>query len=137
MPKKMFYTYHQDGTLPMPGSDEIFVFGSNERGIHGKGAALVAKDLYQAQTSLYAGLTSSRSYAIPTKDRFIQTLPLFIIKRYIAIFIAFTLDNPNKKFFITRVGCGLAGYKDSDIAPLFKGSSQNCSFPVQWRRWLQ
>jgi hypothetical protein len=125
--------YHIDGSQPK--SNQIFVFGSNEAGRHGAGAAKAAKLHFGAEYGNGYGL-QGQSYAIPTKDSRIQTLPLEDISRYINEFKAFAKDNPHITFFVTRIGCGLAGYDDSDIAPMFVGSPNNCSFAKQWETYL-
>ena len=135
MPKLRKYKYHKDGTLPENIKDFILVFGSNTRGAHGKGAALIAKDLFGAEYGVGIGLTG-RSYAIPTKDRFIRTLPLLNIKHYIEAFKDFTFNRPDVNFWITGVGCGLAGYSASQIAPYFIGCNTNCNFPHTWIQFL-
>lgn len=123
--------FHQDGTRPS--KDQIFVFGSNEAGVHGAGAAAFALER-GAVWGQGSGIQGS-TYAIPTKDHDIRTLRLSIITVYVNLFIQFTKDNPNLKFFVTRVGCGLAGYTDNQIAPLFKGAV-NCSFAEEWTPYL-
>ena len=134
--KRIPYTYHQDGDVPDPERGAIFVFGSNLAGLHGLGAALVAKHMFGAEQGVGQGLTGS-TYAIPTKDRWIRTLDLYTVKRNISEFVRFTNEHPELKFFVTRVGCGLARYKSSDIAPMFRGAASNCSFAKQWRPFLQ
>src|SRR5690554_5287689 len=129
----MFCKTHNDGELPQQG--EIFVFGSNLAGRHGKGAAKVARAQYGAVYGVGEGLTG-RAYAIPTKDVYIKTLPLFSIKAYIREFVLFAQEHPEMTFFLTRVGCGLAGYTDEQIAPLFKGVGENVSVPEEWVKWL-
>jgi hypothetical protein len=126
--------FHRDGTKPM--RDEIFVFGSNLAGIHGAGAALEAKRSFGAIQGNGIGYCNY-SYAIPTKDHNIQTMSLGTIKPYIDAFLVFARENPNTEFWLTRVGCGLAGYDDSDIAPMFCGASENCSFPDKWKKILE
>ncbi len=79
-------------------NDEIFVFGSNLSGIHGKGAALIAKQKYGAIQGQGWGLQGN-SFAIPTKDQNIKTLPLYKIKIFIDTFFLFAKSNPDKKFF--------------------------------------
>ena len=128
------YTYHPDGTAPAP--DEIFVFGSNLSGIHGAGAAKAAVDKYGAILGVGQGLVG-RSYALPTKDERIQTLRLERVELFVAAFKQHAIDNPDKKYFVTRVGCGLAGYVDEDIAPMFRGAPPNCNFPEEWRAYLE
>lgn len=126
-------TFHKDFDLPTNG--EIFVFGSNLAGVHGAGAAKIAKEKYGAIWGVEEGFVGS-SFAIPTKNRKIQTLPIVpYIERNVKEFIRFTQFHPSMKFFVTRVGCGLAGYSDSQIAPLFVGAI-NCSFPEEWREFL-
>ncbi|HDR9105386.1 TPA: DUF4326 domain-containing protein [Burkholderia vietnamiensis] len=142
-------TFHADGTLPMEMEKQVFVFGSNLAGRHGKGAAAVASEQFGAQTGVGAG-RQGRSYGIPTKDgRPLpgnprpslsdpkQTLSLETIKSFIAEFIGYAKAHPDERFFVTRIGCGLAGYEDKDVAPLFAAAPLNCSFPEDWRPWLQ
>ena len=124
--------YHRDKTLPA--KDEVFVFGSNLAGVHGAGAAKQAIQ-YGARWGQGAG-AMGRCYAIPTKDHDIKTMSLERIKPYIHRFVKLTHEYPNVKFFVTRVGCGLAGFKDADIAPLFRGCNENCNFPEQWELFL-
>lgn len=109
----------------------IFVFGSNLSGIHGAGAALFAKQNHGAIYGVGVG-RQGNSYAIPTKDWQIQTLPLSAIKPYVEEFIKYATENPTLEFQVTRIGCGLAGYKNEDIAPMFKGVPSNCKMPLEW-----
>jgi hypothetical protein len=110
----------------------IFVFGSNESGRHGKGAALTA---YQEHGAVYGEGEGffGQSYAIPTKDRDLESLSLRRIKKNVERFIEFAKVNPEKSFKVTRIGCGLAGYRDEEIAPFFKGAPENCNLPEGWR----
>ena len=96
---------------------EIFVFGSNLAGIHGAGAAALAKK-WGAKNKVGEGL-SGKTYAIPTKDAKIRTLSVRAISHYVNTFIDFAKDNPSLIFLVTEIGCGLAGYEPEDIAPLF------------------
>lgn len=114
---------------------EIFVFGSNLAGRHGKGAALEAVKKHGAKYGVGVGPKGS-SYAIPTKDRNLKTLPLTQIKGYVDAFLAWARGNPNLTFNVTRVGCGLAGYKDEDIAPFFRDAPANCKLDLLWERLL-
>ena len=109
----------------------IFVFGSNEAGIHGKGAA---KDAYRFHGAVWGcGVGHyGESYAIPTKDTRIRTLPLSDIKHYVAQFKRYAGAHPELVFKVTRIGCGLAGYTNEIIAPMFIGSSPNCLFDKAW-----
>lgn len=112
----------------------IFVFGSNLAGRHGKGAALTAYRQHGAVYGEGVGLYGN-SYAIPTKDENLVTLPLHKIKKYVDVFIRFAELNPDMKFEVTRIGCGFAGYEDSDIAPMFVNAPSNCILPVGWRTY--
>jgi len=112
----------------------VFVFGSNRAGRHGAGAALYAREHHGAQLGLGEGM-SGTSYAIPTKDKHILTLPLDQIKEHVRIFLEFASLHPELKFDITRVGCGLAGYTDDRIAPLFYSAPANCYFPREWEEY--
>lgn len=109
----------------------VFVFGSNLAGRHGAGAAWQAKRHWGAVTGVGTGL-AGHSYAIPTKDIRLRTLPLAAIKTSVTGFLTYTANFPNLIFLVTRVGCGLAGYSDADIAPLFKGAPANVKLPVEW-----
>ena len=109
----------------------IFVFGSNLAGRHGKGAALYAKQHKGARYGQGVGLQGN-SYAIPTKDQNIKTLPLETIKIYIDEFIKFAINNPDLTFEVTKIGCGLAGYMPKDIAPMFKGVPGNVLLPQEF-----
>lgn len=109
----------------------IFVFGSNLAGRHGAGAALFAQQHHGAVYGKGVG-PQGNAYAIPTKDGSLKTLPLEKIRHYVEGFIVYAKLYPTLRFQVTRVGCGLAGYKDSDIAPLFKGVPPNCEMPTEW-----
>jgi hypothetical protein len=111
---------------------QIFVFGSNLAGRHGAGAAAAALRLYGAIYGVGVGLQGN-SYGIPTKDARVQTLPLSAISGYVHQFIAFAGQHPTWVFNVTRIGCGLAGYTDSDIAPMFHDAPANCNLPEGWR----
>lgn len=98
--------------------DEIFVFGSNYAGRHGKGAALLAYKKFGAKIGQGTGLMG-RSYGIATKDRNLKVLSLNQIEIQIDRFIRFAENNRHLTFLVTEIGCGLAGYKVKQIAPLF------------------
>lgn len=99
-------------------SNQVFVFGSNEAGIHGAGAAKLAFDKFGAKWGKGYGM-HGRSFAIPTKDKQIYTLPLKAISDYVSSFIDYASVNSEIDFLVTEIGCGLAGYRVTDIAPLF------------------
>lgn len=98
--------------------NELFVFGSNLSGRHGDGAAKIAMK-FGAMYGNGNGL-QGKTYAIPTKSKEIKTLSLTEIEQHVKQFILFAEENPNKKFLVTAIGCGLAGYVAEDIAPFFK-----------------
>lgn len=110
----------------------IFVFGSNLAGRHGKGAALHARKEHGAVLGVGVG-RQGNSYAIPTKDYYLRTLPLSQIKPFVDGFLEYAHQNPYLEFQVTRIGCGLAGYSDEDISPMFKFAPDNCSLPDGWR----
>lgn len=93
--------------------NEIFVFGSNLAGAHGGGAARMAYRRFGAVWGIGVGLTG-RTYAIPTMQGGVDT-----IKSYVDQFIAFAREHRQLTFLVTRIGCGIAGFSDRDIAPLF------------------
>lgn len=95
-------------------ADEVFVFGSNLAGMHGGGAAYVAFQKFGAVMGCGVGLRG-QSYAIPTMQGGVET-----IKPYVDEFISFAKSRPDLFFYVTRIGCGIAGFRDKDIAPLFK-----------------
>lgn len=106
----------------------IFVFGSNLAGRHGKGAALEARKHYGAVYGQGEGL-QGQSYAIPTKDGDLLTLPLPVIRESVTRFKTFAASRPDLTFQVTAIGCGLAGYTPGDIAPMFAGAPANCMLP--------
>uniref|UniRef100_A0AAU6VZ10 ADP-ribosylglycohydrolase n=1 Tax=Pseudomonas phage Arace01 TaxID=3138526 RepID=A0AAU6VZ10_9VIRU len=113
----------------------VFVFGSNAAGIHGAGAAKVAWKQHGARYGKGYGHHGD-TFAIPTKDEHIETLPLPRIEQYVQGFLAYAKDHRKLTFQVTRIGCGLAGYKDKDIAPLFKDAPLNCQFDEAWKPFL-
>lgn len=98
-------------------ADEIFVFGSNLAGMHGGGAAYIAFQKFGAVMGCGVGLRG-QSYAIPTMQGGVET-----IKPYVDEFITFAKSRPDLFFYVTRIGCGIAGFRDKDIAPLFKDAA--------------
>lgn len=116
-------------------SEAVFVFGSNLAGRHGAGAALFAHDVYEAEYGVGVGRTG-HAYAIPTKDANIETLSLKDIAEHVTNFLNYAEQHQDENFFVTRIGCGLAGYQDKDIAPFFKGAPGNCIFDIKWKSYL-
>ena len=93
--------------------NEIFVFGSNLAGMHGGGAAWIAYERFGAIMGQGVGL-QDQSYAIPTMQGGVET-----IKPYVDEFIEFASKHPEYKFLVTKIGCGIAGFRVEEIAPLF------------------
>lgn len=110
----------------------IFVFGSNLAGRHGKGAALFAREHHGAQYGVGVGRTVN-SYAIPTKGFNMRPLSLEQIYAHVQEFIRYAEVNPDLEFQVTRVGCGLAGYTDEQIGPMFITAPSNCHLPDEWK----
>jgi hypothetical protein len=113
----------------------IFVFGSNLAGRHGKGAALWAKRMHGAVYGQGEG-PQGDSYAIPTKNEKLKTLPVLVIGAYVNRFLAYARAHPDLVFEVTPIGCGLAGYKPDDIAPLFAWAPANVNLPIEFRAVL-
>lgn len=116
-------------------SEEIFVFGSNLAGRHGKGAALYARKHYGAVLGVGRGLTG-RSYAIPTKDASLHTLPLDSVRMYVNEFITYARNSNHMQFMLTPIGCGLAGYTADQIAPMFRNAPPNVFLPNEFKKVL-
>lgn len=111
--------------------EPIFVFGSNLAGRHGAGAALFARKHHGAKYGFGVGLQGN-SYAIPTKDENLRPLPLDRIRHYVAEFVAFAVAMPHKRFKLTAIDCGLAGYTPADIAPMFRNAPPNVEMPPEF-----
>ena len=108
--------------------NEIFVFGSNLRGLHGGGAARIANLKFGAIIGQGVGL-QGQSYAIPTMQGGVET-----IRPYVDEFIDFAKQHPELTFLVTRIGCGIAGFTDDEISPLFAQAHEvdNIVLPEGW-----
>ena len=106
-------------------ANEVFVFGSNLQGHHYGGAARIANEKFGAIFGQGVGL-QGQSYAIPTMQGGIET-----IRPYVDEFIEFAKQHPELIFYVTRIGCGIAGFQDSEIAPLFTAAvgMENVALP--------
>lgn len=113
----------------------IFVFGSNEAGRHGRGAALTASKQYGAITGTGFG-PMNNCFAIPTKDWRLETLPVEDIAFYVRRFIVYARVNSTLQFQVTALGTGLAGIPAKAMAELFKYAPPNCLFDEAWREFL-
>ena len=108
--------------------NEIFVFGSNLKGMHGGGAAYIAYRKFGAIMGQGVGL-QGQSYAIPTMQGGVET-----ICPYVDEFIQFAKEHQNLTFLVTRIGCGIAGFTDNEISPLFEKAHdvKNIVLPPGW-----
>ena len=112
---------------------EVFVFGSNLQGYHGGGAARTAMKQFGAEWGVGVGPTG-QCYAIPTMQGGVET-----IKPYVDEFLAYAQGHPDTRFLVTRIGCGIAGFKDAEIAPLFSQAVNlpNVALPKSWWSLLE
>jgi hypothetical protein len=113
--------------------DEVFVFGSNLAGLHGGGAARAAYNKFGAVWGQGIGM-QGQSYAIPTMQGGVET-----IAPYVDEFIEYAGSHPEKRFLVTEIGCGIAGFKPEEIAPLFSGAIgiENISLPRRFWEVLE
>ena len=109
--------------------NEIFVFGSNLQGYHGGGAARLAMNKWGAVWGQGTGL-QGQTYAIPTMQGGTET-----IRPYIDQFIKFAQNDPERTFLVTEIGCGIAGFRPADIAPLFKNAINIPNIWLPQRFW--
>lgn len=113
----------------------IFVFGSNEAGRHGKGAALYARENHGAMNGQGYGL-QGMSFGIPTKGKNLEVLSLEQIQTYINAFLDFAALSPELLFMVTPIGTGLAGYDRHSIMRLFRKADfpvpSNVVFTKEW-----
>ena len=114
-------------TALQPG--EIFVFGSNLEGQHGGGAALLAYKKWGAIWGQGVGL-QGQTYGIPTMHGGVET-----IAPYVDEFIRFAQEHPELIFLVTEIGCGIAGFRPEEIAPLFKKAIQVENIHLPQRFW--
>lgn len=124
----------------MDTNNMVFVFGSNTAGIHGAGAAKYARFNKGAELGVGEGLTGM-AYALPTKHRGnggrLITSHISSVAKAVQRFMDFARENSDMSFQVTRIGCGLAGFHDSEIAPLFRDAPDNCYFDTAWTSWLK
>lgn len=118
-------------------SQEVFVFGSNPEGRHGKGAALQARLYHGAIYGQPRGL-QGRSYAIVTKElrSWMPKIQLSSIADEVHIFLLFAKEHPSLTFNVSPIGCGLAGFTPADIAPMFRNAPPNVILPPSFKEIL-
>lgn len=114
-------------------NNEIFVFGSNLKGLHGGGAARIAYQKFGAQWGKGVGM-QGKCYAIPTMHGGVE-----VIKPYVEDFIEFALSHKEYTFLVTRIGCGIAGFSANEIAPLFAKAinAENILLPMDFVQVLE
>lgn len=118
-------TTHDDGSIASLAVGEIIVVGTNIMGLHAGGAAKYACERFGLVWGCGEGL-SGQTYALSTMEG------LDWLNESVEDFIKFAQHNPNLTFYLTRVGCGIAGYRDDQIAPLFKDAPSNVIKPKGW-----
>lgn len=132
----MTYQYHDESIVKTLPKDTVFVFGSNLAGKHHGGAAAIAVEHFGALLGVGRGW-SGQSFAIPTMNEHLQQMPLSQIQHYVDDFKIYTKNHPKNKYFLTAIGCGIAGYTVEEIAPMFKGISRNVIFPQSFRPFVE
>lgn len=118
--------------------NEIFVFGSNLNGAHGAGAAYTAYKSFGAEMGVGEGMTG-QCYALPTKDKNMEPVKSRALYFSLQELRKEIIANPDKHFLITRIGCGLAGFKDYEVAPLMQDfmELENVSLPKEFIEILE
>lgn len=120
------------GNITRLAKNEVFVFGSNEKGLHYGGAAKTAYERFGAVMGEGVGL-QGMSYAIPSMGG------LAAMGEYVKDFCEYVKAHPEKHFFVTEIGCGIAGYEPSEVAPLFEKCRdlENVSLPSSFWAFIQ
>lgn len=133
--RKRYILHYAQGYYRELPDDFIFVFGSNLRGAHGKGAAECAKNYFGAIYGKGEGI-QGQSYAVPTKDHNIKTRDISDIRPAVDRLIEFANANKHKVFIITELGTGLARLDPGSMAGLFYRAPLNCVLPFEWGEYL-
>ena len=110
----------------------VLVFGSNEAGKHAGGAAYYARNHWGAVSGVGFG-PQGKSFAIPTMDWDMHPLSLTAISHYVERFLRYARVNPEMQFLVTAVGCGIAGFSEDQIKPMFADAPPNCILPAGWQ----
>jgi hypothetical protein len=118
-------------TSEMNDGKHCFVFGANEIGVHGAGAALEARKYWSAILHCGEG-PQGQSYAIPTKVNLSTVRELADINISVCEFISYATEHPELTFLVTKIGCGYAGFSEDQIKPMFENAPENCVLPVGW-----
>jgi len=113
------------------GENQIFVFGSNLAGKHNGGGARVAVEKFGAVYGQAVGI-QGQSYAIPTLGFDFEKISLTEIRYYVDLFFNYAYNHPQFEFLVTKIGCGIAGYDISEIAPLLLNPFKNIILPEEF-----
>ena len=124
-----------DGITKPETEKPIFVFGSNLSGDHAGGAARFAYLHHGADMGVGEGMTGN-SYALPTVGEDFCVMSLDDVREHVAMFLKNARFWSEQEFQVTRIGCGIAGFRDSDIAPMFADAPANCLFDEAWKPFL-
>lgn len=116
-------------------NNDVYVFGSNLEGIHGRGQALEAHDRWGAKYGIGEGPTG-RAYALPTKKTPYIRLSLKEIGSHVEKFLHYAGQHPEQRFLVQRIGTGSAGYTDYEIAPFFIEAPNNVILPEGWNKLI-
>jgi hypothetical protein len=111
---------------------EVFVFGSNQAGRHAGGAARLARERFGAQEGVGEGLTG-QCYAFPTLTAAFERVTRAALEASRDRFFNTAREHPDKTFLLTKVGCGIAGFAEDEIRPLFENPPPNVAPPEDWR----
>lgn len=115
---------------------EVFVFDSNLAGRHGAGSAREAYNNWGAKYGIGKGRVGN-SYAIPTKDKRLRILPLYVIVQHVNVFLAYAWQHPDDIFNVVSIGCGYAGYLPAQIAPMFRHRPENVKLTKEFELVLK
>lgn len=114
--------------------NEIFVFGSNLSTNPKRVAGAASSARFFGSGVCHALGFEGQTYALPTKDQMLQTLPKRLVFLFVSDFVRTAAAFPEKTFLVTAIGCGLAGYTAADIAPMFRGAIalSNVKLPISF-----
>ena len=112
-------------------NDLVFVFGSNLAGAHLGGAANHAFHFYDATPFVPIG-PQGRAYGIATLDAKFEQLPLPLIHQQVLVFDEYAKGHPEKIFWVTAIGTGIAGFAVEDIKPMFT-ARDNVYLPEEFK----
>lgn len=118
-------------TPEMNNGINVFVFGSNLEGVHGKGAAKEVLDHWGARWGVGNGMCGN-SYALPTKWTWRKSMTISEVAESVRAFLGYAAGS-ERTFLVTKIGCGYAGFTEDEIRPVFQNAPPNCVLPEGWR----